>query len=410
MRSPEADHDPAHAKPKLASRLRISSSGLAAAFVLACVASGCAAPGPPSPPRTGIPRAVTGLTAQQEGAAVVLNFTLPTKSVTGDSLDAPPDVDLYRAPAPPQGGKPQFQLVVTVPGAAVESYVIAGKVQISDTLDAATLSRGANLVYSVRTRTSKKHASADSNLALVQLLLAPQAPTDFRAQVTESAILLTWTAPATDLSGAPISSESALAYHIYRAELELPAPNASEPDSPQQPRDLSRQKFKVPPALIGSPTIPEFRDDHFTFGASYIYTVRAVLSRPGNQGAQPMQTRSVESADSAPLFLTPKDIFPPTAPTGLVAAITQETNLQPPYVELSWEANSEADLAGYSVYRSEDSGTQGKRITSELLLSPVFRDTTVAAGRRYFYRVTAVDQAGNESSPSAAIAVDLPQQ
>ena len=411
MRSPAADLEPARAKSKSIGWLHIPRSALATAFAFGCFATGCAAPGPPSPPRTGIPRAITDLTAQQEGAAVVLNFTLPTKSVTGDTLDVPPDVDVYRATAAPPAGKPQFQLVVTVPGAAVENYVIAGKVQISDTLDSATLSRGPNLVYSVRTRTSKKRASTDSNLAPVQLLVAPQAPADLRGQVTEPAIALTWTAPITDLSGAPLSGESTLTYHVYRGELALASASAAtEPNSPQPPRDLSRVKFKVSPTLIGSPTAPEFRDEHFTFGASYVYSVRAVLSRQREQGAQSPQTKSVESADSSPLFLTPKDIFPPAAPTGLVGAITQETNQQPPYVELSWEANSEPDLAGYWLYRSEDSGTQGKRINSELLLSPVFRDTTVAAGKRYFYRVTAVDQAGNESSPSAAIAVDLPQQ
>lgn len=338
MRSPAAALDPARAKPKSVARLRTRSRALTTAFVLACAAIGCAAPGPPSPPRTGIPRAITDLTAQQEGAAVVLNFTLPTKSVTGDTLDVPPDVDVYRTPAPPPAGKPQFRLVVTVPGAAAENYVIAGKVQISDTLDSATLSRGVNLVYSVRTRTSKKRASTDSNLAPVQLLLAPQAPADLRAQVTEPAIALTWTAPTTDLSGAPLASESTLTYHIYRAELApASASAATEPNSPQPPQDLSHAKFKVPPTLIASPATPEFRDDHFAFDSSYVYTVRAVLSRQGEPGAQSLPTHSVESADSSPLFLTPKDIFPPAAPTGLVAAITQETNQQPPYVELSWK-------------------------------------------------------------------------
>lgn len=399
MRSLEAEPG---SPRKYLKRISLQSRHLAFAhfFALAaiCAISGCAAPGNPTPPHTGIPRAVGDLAAHQEGAAVVLTFTLPTKSVGGDTLDSTPDIDLYRASAPAPGGKPQFTLAATIPAGAVENYTRAGKIQISDNLDSSTVARGANLVYSIRTRTSKKRASADSNLAAVQLLLATQPPTDLRANVTEPAVILTWSAPAEDISGAELAAGSNLSYHIYRAELEA---------SSASPQEMSQAKFKVPPALIGSATSPEFRDEHFTFAANYVYMVRAVANRASEQSPQ---TQSVESADSAPLLLTPKDIFPPAAPTGVVAAMVPATNQQPAYVELSWEANGEPDLAGYWVYRSEDSDTQGTRINSELLLSPVFRDTNSSAGKHYFYRVTAVDQAGNESPPSAAIAVDVPQQ
>jgi len=71
--------------------------------------------------------------------------------------------------------------------------------------------------------------------------------------------------------------------------------------------------------------------------------------------------------------------------------------------------NLETDLAGYRVYRSEQEGTRGQLLTPELLPTPAVRDTSVKPGHRYWYTVTAVDRAGNESTPGAAVVVDVTQ-
>ena len=76
-------------------------------------------------------------------------------------------------------------------------------------------------------------------------------------------------------------------------------------------------------------------------------------------------------------------------------------------VDLSWSINLETDLAGYRVYRSEQQDAKGALITADLLLAPAYRDTSVEPGKRYWYSVTAVDRAGNESEASAAFAVDV---
>jgi fibronectin type 3 domain-containing protein len=79
---------------------------------------------------------------------------------------------------------------------------------------------------------------------------------------------------------------------------------------------------------------------------------------------------------------------------------------QQPYVDLTWAPNTDSDLAGYNVYRREDNGPW-TRINSTLLATPAYRDGNVAAGRTYFYAVTAVDVHGNESvrSPQTEEAV-----
>ena len=78
-------------------------------------------------------------------------------------------------------------------------------------------------------------------------------------------------------------------------------------------------------------------------------------------------------------------------------------------VDLSWAINVETDLAGYHVYRSEQEGTRGQLITPDLLPTPAVRDNSVEPGHRYWYTVTAVDRAGNESPGSTPAAIDLTQ-
>ena len=103
-----------------------------------------------------------------------------------------------------------------------------------------------------------------------------------------------------------------------------------------------------------------------------------------------------------------KDIFPPAAPQGVVAVVTPATAGMPPYVELTWGISPEPDLDGYAVYRSDQGDSPGQRMNAELLSAPAFRDMSVISGQTYFYHVVALDRSGNESLPSAVVAVSLP--
>jgi fibronectin type 3 domain-containing protein len=74
---------------------------------------------------------------------------------------------------------------------------------------------------------------------------------------------------------------------------------------------------------------------------------------------------------------------------------------------LTWNENKEQDLAGYYVYRSTRSGRDYERITSKPLMRSTFSDQTVKGGNTYYYMITAVDQAGNESAGSGEKAEDI---
>ena len=84
----------------------------------------------------------------------------------------------------------------------------------------------------------------------------------------------------------------------------------------------------------------------------------------------------------------------PIAPTGLAAFAANEA------VALSWEANSESDLAGYHVFRSTTSGTDYEQITNALVDTCEYVDNTVSNGTNYYYVVEAVDTDANRSGYS----------
>jgi len=354
----------------------------------AAVAFGCGAPGEPTPPSPPIPVAVTDLAAHQAGDGVELVFTLPSKTVLGDRLAGAPAVEVLRGRACRDGSvdAKSFRTVYTIPGSMVEKYVSEGQVKFTDPLEPAEIrdQAGTPFFYAVRTRAALRRVSADSNMVAVRMYGVPERISPLSARITEAAIELSWAAPARAAAG-EISG-----YRVYRGEVD---PSSVEPGA----KNLAQLKWKTPIALLAASEETSYRDTLFDLGKTYVYIVRSVVLVDG---------KPLESSDSEPAIVTPRDIFPPSAPTDVVTAVVHGETPGSVVVELSWSINLETDLAGYRVYRSEQQGTKGSAITAALLLAPAYRDTSVEPGRRYWYTVTAVDRAGNESEPSAVVAVD----
>jgi len=90
------------------------------------------------------------------------------------------------------------------------------------------------------------------------------------------------------------------------------------------------------------------------------------------------------------------DTEPPAVVTGLMVTQVSESKL-----DISWTANTEADLDHYNVYRG-----MNKDFTPDagsLVASPTadhYPDTGLTADTTYYYRVTAVDASDNEGAPS----------
>lgn len=114
-------------------------------------------------------------------------------------------------------------------------------------------------------------------------------------------------------------------------------------------------------------------------GVEYEFRVSAV-DQAGNEGPKSDPVRAAA--------LDPPDTTPPAAPTGLTA--TGEVGR----VKLTWNANSEPDLAGYIVYRN------GVRLNQEPIRGTIYYVYGLSYGIGYEFQVSAVDQAGNESAKS----------
>ena len=364
-------------------------------FSIFLLAAGCGAPGEPAPPSPPVPVAVADLTARQKGDGVELVFTLPAKTISGDRLAATPAIEIVRGGLKADGTADvkSFRVVYTIPGALAGNYVVGSHVHFTDPIAPAETKAhpGSSVAYVARTRVSAKRASANSNVVIARVFPVPQPIASVQVQVTESAVNLSWMAPTLTSAGDPLPALSG--YHVYRGEI---GASTAAPTS----RDLAQVQWTSPPGLLGPAATSSFSDTQFDFGKTYVYLVRSVITEEGQE---------IDSDDSAPATVKVVDTFPPAPPQGVVAAVLPGKAPSTFVVDLSWSINVETDLAGYHVYRSEQEGTRGQLITADLLPTPAVRDNSVELGHRYWYVVTAVDRAGNESAPSAPVVAEIAQ-
>ena len=186
---------------------------------------------------------------------------------------------------------------------------------------------------------------------------------------TYSTIGLSWTAPS------PTSGCSITGYKVFR--------NGTQ---------------------VGTPTGASFTDTGLTASNSYTYTVEATDS--GNN-------TSVQS--SGKTFTTVADNEAPNAP-GSPAATAASAG----QVNLSWSASTDnpspggVGVDGYNIYRCTGasctpSTTASTPVNGSTLVSGTsYNDTTVSASTGYSYVITAVDNVGNESSPSTVVHATTP--
>lgn len=374
--------------------------------IAALTFAGCAAPGQPITRRPPAPTPISDLSARQVGDSVSVTFTLPKQTVQGRPLTRPPQVDIYRqfvpAPAATESTSlaPPSQQIVTIPPQTLQQYRAGQPYSFLDVLSAADLSAhaGNEAVYMVRTR-SANHDSANSNLVAVPIFPGPQPATDLQAEVTRSAIILSWTPAAIPQAAATLGSVS-VRYRIYRSSKTSVATSTSPLNAVT--KGTSAPATSIPFQQVAELSEPPYRDTNFTFGQTYGYYVISVVQ---------YAAAAVESEVSPTVEVTARDIFPPPAPTGLVAAVEPANGSTPAHVDLSWDISAAPNVAGYNIYRSTAdtvSADRWDRLTSGPLLTPAFRDIPTVSGKQYFYRVTVVDIFGNESAPSASVNVSLP--
>ncbi len=92
------------------------------------------------------------------------------------------------------------------------------------------------------------------------------------------------------------------------------------------------------------------------------------------------------------------DTVPPNPPVGF------QIQDQGGTVKITWESNAEADLEGYWLYKSSSENGPFAQVNSEPLLCPWYYDDVLPMAMTY-YKVTALDESGNESAFSQLIGV-----
>jgi predicted small lipoprotein YifL len=314
---------------------------------------GCGKKGPPLPPESNVPAAVTDLQAWPRDGRVFLGWTIPTRNIDGSKLEDLLGFKVFRmarslisaeCPECPRNFKVVAEIDIDYPRTA---QVEGGRVLWADP----TVKPQTEYTYLVRGYNFYKSPSPESNRVAVFWAQSLPAPEEVRVQSGNQALEITWrSAPARG------EAPSAAGFNLYRRT------------------EGERFGFRpLNPELLKE---PRFVDGGLQNGKKYYYEVRAVRNFHGTL---------IESPASAVVEGIPAKRVPPSPPRGLVA-VFQEGG-----VLLRWEENPEPDIAGYEVYRRAEGEETFRKLNSSLIREPQFLDASADPKKSYTYRLKAVD-------------------
>jgi hypothetical protein len=354
----------------------------------------CGAPGVPIPPTLELTKPVSDLRAARKGDNVYLVWTVPAKTTDRQAVRHPGPTRICRSLKIELRDceKPVAEIPVSgfpLPQIATGNGAAAGKVQASytDVLSPELQKEAptAELTYAVSVLNDSGRSAGLSNLVKVSASPALPPPEHFNARVGSDGVLLSWDcSPATNAEPNPALGHR---LRIYRRQ-----------QGKQNDTRVGDVNFAV--CAQNQPS-PQFLDQSFEWEKRYDYhaTVVTVVSETGKPEAE------VEGDDTPVIQVLAHDVFPPAAPAGLQAVFSGVG--QAPFVDLVWSPSSEADLAGYNIYRREE-GSESVKLNSEPVKAPAYRDTNVQSGKKYSYSVSAVDGRGNESARSEEASEQVP--
>lgn len=336
-----------------------------APFVLAVIVSlvpSCGRKTDPLTPDSPRPEKIQDVRVVARDAVAFLSWPVPTKNVEGKDMN-PADIlgfRIFRAELAREKKKARYREIAEIDMAnPAPATIVAGRVNWSDT----NLRYGQAYGYRIRTISSRGGLSAPSEEARVVPLLSLAPPKRLEAAGGDTNIALTWEPVTTRSDGSAYTGF--VGYNVYRGN-----ERGRQSDAP-----LNKEPLRT----------TTYRDTAVTNNVTYYYIVRAVDSP-----ALPWK----ESLDSSEASATPRDMTAPGRPKGLTVVPGVGR------IFLTWNENKELDLAGYHVYRSPRSGRDRARLTEKPINRSTYSDEKVKPGMVYYYAVTAVDNAGNESAAS----------
>ena len=348
--------------------------------------SGCASQGPPHAPSLHLPDLAKGLSAERLGDAVRLSWTSPLNTTDGDRIKGPITAVVCRE-LPTTGGCTPVQKLV----------VVSGSSTATDALPPDLCSGPPRLLlYRVELQSAAGRSAGPSDPGFAAAGPAPPPVGPLQLSARRNAVLVRWSPAAT-----PASAVMELRRTLAAASAGGPGkPAAAAPSKRggalRGPSSPIGETILHGPAQDGSAAPDGLLDPTVADANTYTYVGQRVVYVTVSG-----HTLELRGLRSPPANFTFHDIFPPQAPAGLVAVPGGGFGA-PLSVDLSWEPNVETDLVGYNVYRRTGQG-EFRRIHADPVPSPAYRDLKVDAGQTYTYRITAVDQRGNESLPGAQV-------
>lgn len=254
----------------------------------------CGKVGDPLPPIPKAPLIVNELAATQQGTSILLSFPVAKETRT-EKLKR---VDIYRLiesdTAPPGITAEDYLTRAALIASLSESQLPTQTSVVSyvDPIDFKVANDRTRYRYAVRLVNLEDRPADLSNYAsLTPLSTVAEPPLGLKASITQTQVEITWQPPVANLNGSTPANVSS--YNLYRR--------------------VGNQFTKVNQAPLKD---TRYVEKQFQFGMTYEYVVRALsLPRAGAPASE-----IIESNESLPLTVTPKDIFPPSAPTSISIA------------------------------------------------------------------------------------------
>jgi len=239
-----------------------------------------------------------------------------------------------------------------------------------------------SLDYFVELKSPKGRSAGLSNFAAILAGAAPPPIAGLSAEVRADGVALQW------------RGEAATLVRLHRKLLTPHAPEVKPEGGPIKPSpEPELRDLLVEPPAAGEKMGALDATAHF--GEVYEYAAQRVV-RVVLEGGDGSKTLEMDGKVSAPIRVEVIDTFPPAVPLGLVAVLVPEERT----IDLSWQPDTDQDLAGYIVYRSEAEKDWQRVSGPQPLTGSAYRDASIEPGHSYRYSVSAIDLTGHESKRS----------